>query len=738
MEYYFVLDGTIDIEEPDGFSDIELSLLRDDKYHGIVNEASTSVLNFYGVAATYLQDKYRTEGVQANVTFAAYVSCGAYELQEILSGRLNFGKYKDTCGEECTVSIPWEKDSCAVTFNARFDQKIDVDRITAVDGITSLEDYAGLSQEIELPGIALQASVIGNVNPEGDVVDLAIFPNNTRVWFVRPTYGQVKYESINQSQLVPTNFAASNNGFSDPVLSPIMLLDEPAGCFANQFHLQARIKGSYNYTYNPVGAGDFDITYTGLMIGIGEFSVEDTAATFDQILLDEAVPHNDENAVGTFDFSIDQYVTITEGQGVHIFFQNFSQFSGGGFLELAGNVTFDPETFVDITNKKQCPATNAELYMVHETLSRVTESVTNGCARVKSQYYGRTDSQPFSFPSDGCGGLRAVTSGLKIRRAEEDNFFESPQGLIEGLNAIDNIGFDVVPDPDRDGNSLVRIEDVDFFYQEEPMLTHTFVPRVDRETEEQKHYSKINVGYKKWEVSQVNGLEEFNSTRQYNTSIDTINSTLDITSNLVAGSLPIETTRQQSFASTGAADTTYDNETFIISLRRTTYPYGNIEVETNNIDFASNIFSPETVYNFRLSPVRNLMRWYKTIAASFALISSSINQLFFTAGTGNLVATGQLDEAFCRLENTPLRENQNVFLTQFTDQAEGTPIWKNELLTYDYPMSLEDYFEIKANPYRYINLQCGKGEIQAAWVKEIKFKPVRGIATFILRTKYAV
>lgn len=375
---------------------------------------------------------------------------------------------------------------------------------------------------------------------------------------------------------------------------------------------------------------------------------------------------------------------------------------------------------------------------MHEVLSRVTESITNGCMRVKSEFYGRTDSEPFAFPADGCGGLRTLTSGLKIRRAEEDKFFASLKDLLEGLNPIDNIGMGVENDPDIPGRMLMRVEELDYFYRNEQLLRHDGIPKADIDVEEVKHYSRILVGYKKWEVEDVKGLDEFNSNREYKTSIDTVNSTLDITSNFVAGSYPIEITRQQSFAVSGGADTKYDNDIFIISMERQSYPYGGMQVEQGNVDNPQNIFSPGTIYNYRLSPLRNLMRWYRSIAPAFASFFDTANKLFFSSGTGNLTASGIMESTFCRQENAEIQENQNIFVTNYANTDDYTPLWKNELMTYAYPMSVADYEAVKANPYGYIEAQCGNGAFEKFWIQEIKFKLTKGEATFTLRKKYGV
>lgn len=720
MNQIFYLDD-LEIDEPVGFADIELSIKRDEVFHGMSYEASTSILQFRGTAYDYLKDKYETEGVKSNVLFRAMTTCETYDYEELLSGRLNFGKYKETCGDQCFISMPVEQDSCAVVFNARKDQSVDVDKNTGVDSIMPLAEYAGLGVSTELPAHELFVGIDANVSEPYHVDVDFLIGIGADVWFgMRPLYTVIRNDSIETSNLSEGTDIGSTPAVDiyDEVISPQLLFDDLIACFDGGFEYNFRLKGSiymlggFSELRVRLGKGEWPNMFTQIGISILSPTTNDTVL---------------------FDVTFTGTTTLNTGDGLYMLLEIRKQ---GPLIHTNFNVIFDTESSVLVTAKKDCPATNADLYYVHETLSRVSEAITNGCVRVKSSFYGRTDSEPFAFPADGCGGLRTLTSGLKIRQAVEDKFFVSMKDLLEGLNGIDNIGFDIVEDPDIIDRSLLRIEGVDFFYQDIEILRHDGIPKAETEVEETKHYSRIEVGYKKWEVERVNGLDEFNSNRQYNTSLDTINSHLDITSILVAGSYPIEITRQQSFADSGGADTKYDNDTFIICMERPSYPYGTIQVELGNITNAQNIFSPNTIYNYRISPLRNLMRWYKTIAAGFASLSDTENKLFFLSGTGNLIASGLMTDTTCRQENTDLAENQNIFVTKFTNVVDYTPLWKNELITYEYPMSIADYREIKDNPYGYISAQCGVGGFLKYWIREIKYKPMQGMATITARRKY--
>ena len=734
MDYRFYLNE-VEIDEPVGWSDFELSMKRDDTYHGMQFIASTGALRFWGIAASFLSDQKEQFGISADVTFKAEAACDTgYE--EVIEGRLNFGKYKDTCGSLCIVEIPFEEQSCTVTLNNRFDQKVDLDSLISADTVTVLPVYAQLGQLISMPPKALQTAVDGSVADAGDATQIGLSSGIPlgQLIYIRPEYSTERYNNIKTGQLTGgtncQNFSGLNVStcFSDPI-TPQLLFEDIITCFDGNFFYSSRMKGSFTwnsdvniievkhivYKWDGVGALDTD----------GEVIQEAT-------LYDSPFPGTPGDEAFTFDNTLDGNVTIEEGIGFYAIMSIIAQVEG---VDGTIDVVYDKETWFLAEATKLCPPSFAQYYMVHEALSRIVENVTNGCIRVKSAYYGRIESQPFAFDADGCGGLRMVTSGLKLRGAPDGKIFSSAKDLISGLNAIDNIGFSIIDDPARAGKRILLIEPVEFFYKDAQMVFLDAVAEVSNEVQENLHYAKINVGYKKWEVEDVNGLNEFNSTREMRTNVETVNTTLDITSNLVAGSYPIELTRLQRFAESGAADSTYDNEIFIIALERAAYSF---IVEEDKILNPQNIFDPATVKNFRLSPMRNLMRWFKSIVNTYTNISSSDSRIFFNAGTGNFLAAGLLDDdTDCRLENATLFENGSIGVTNFRDIADATPLFKNEYSSFEYPLKLSQWNTIKSDPYGYIAYTCGGDSVvKKGFIKELKYRPAQGMANFTLRKKW--
>lgn len=729
MDYKFFLND-LEVDEPVGWDQFELSIKRDSVYHGMQFEASTNALTFYGEGANYLKEQKDLDTVSAFVILRVEETCGD-TYTEVFSGRLNFGKYKDSCGNSCMVTIPIEEQGCKVTFKNRFDQKVDIDSLFAMNKTTILPDYSQLGQEITLIAKALQASIDGNVSNDGYIHDsdsVSIIGGSTV--YVRPDYEVERYNNIETGQLIGVNNCVGSNGFSGSCPGPItpqLLLEDNIDCFDGNFDYTSRYKGTLNL---GSGASLFLIKHkifkwdaTGTIFG-DHILIQETTI-FDGLPSPPAGPQTI-----PFDSTLTGTTTIAAGEG---FYSVIEVGVSNGTVHL--NIDIDPETLITIDAIKICPNTDTQYYMVHECLSRVVEAITNRCIRVKSSYYGRIDSQPFAFDNDGCGSLRFLTSGLKIRRAPDAKFFASAKDLISGLNAIDNIGFSISPDPVLPNKFVLNVEKVDDFYKDQQIFSVDAIALASNEIQESMYYSKINVGYEKWEIENINGLNEINSNREYRTNIETINNTLDIKSKLVAGSYPIEITRQQSFADSGAEDTTYDNEIFIICVQRNAYDF---TVEQGLINNPVNIFDPNTVYNYRISPLRNLMRWFKSIINSYSVVWSSSNRTFFNSGTGNFLAAGNLNSSFCKLENSMnIDENGDLWAGNFASSDDYTPLWKNETIAFDYPLSFADYNSIKSNPYGYIAYTCGLETIQQkAFIDEIKFKPSSGMANFTLIKKW--
>jgi hypothetical protein len=167
-------------------------------------------------------------------------------------------------------------------------------------------------------------------------------------------------------------------------------------------------------------------------------------------------------------------------------------------------------------------------------------------------------------------------------------------------------------------------------------------------------------------------------------------------------------------------------------IKNNTTPFYGIEVKS--ITGGTNILDPDTVYNFRISPARNAMRWFDFIAKCYKNITGT-DKVLFSAGDGNYIASGTLiDPAGCKYETGALAENSNIDLATFADIDNATPITQPERVIYSYPLSFTEYNLIAANATKLIEYitPCERGE---GWIDEIAYTPEAGSAKFTLIPK---
>lgn len=742
MYFQFFLDEFA-IEQPEGFADIVLSLVRDDNWHGIFFEASISSLGFYGGAATYLQEKRRTEGMKANISFRAMEACGVYEeAEELLEGRLDFAQYSETCGSDCFVSYPVEQTGCVMTLRNRYDQQVDMDAQVSFDKLTAVAKYAKMGAELSLPARDLEVMVKGNVVDAGDSTTFsAALQNGDTVLTFRPTYAVEIKNSIATGELIPSGpegwfYWGPNPSATYIDISPQLLFDDISECYKSPLSYSFLLKGSFS-----VQGHDSALLYSKLKVVTwdGRGNIFENSTVLQSFSITTGVLIIETTQTRSFNRLLSGNIKLPNGTGLYAFLELVVN---AGFTQtITANITFDKESAVDIISTKSCPPTTSKTYPVNESLSHIVEVITDGCMKVKSDYYGRYDSQPYTSEADGCGSLRVLAGGLNLRKAQPQNLFMSFKDAFEGLAPIDNIGIGVEKNTFLPGSNWLRVEPVEYFYQDKEVMVMRAVPKIEFRAES-GYYSLVQVGYKKWEATQVNSLDEFNSTKDFRTSLSSVNKTLQILSSFIAGSYPIEVTRQQSFAATGGADTKYDNDIFIICVDRD--GYGLFKVERGNILSPANIFSPQTAYNWRIRPYSNLQRWFKSIANSYPNISDVTNRLYFVSGTGNYLAAGELANTVyiasgCKLENGVKAENREMAASDFADAVKATPLFKPETASFQYILSIKEYQQLKANPYGFISFQCGNGLFRKGFIKRIDFRPAgdkQGEANVTLRLKW--
>lgn len=842
--------ATTVIDEPVGWDKNKLKIGRDAEWHGIFFSNQGNSFEFYGIAENVLKAEYDAYGIQGDMDLVVEEDCGnGFELLE--QQKFVFADYDHITSDNCYVKISVEKNDDVMDIRNRFDQKVNLETVKAFDETTDLAPYDALPVPVLLPskGIFVQDDFVqdatfttpvqgvpennnpgttgADFNSEFGMIEIGFDNNRSAEIGNAGTLLQSMYSCV----LTAAGFLGCNS-FDRFVMS---------GTWANQIcPLQITPYVNYQEGSPNYGAIDNPCQLNLLING----NIEVLAGTLNAVWFVLAVLPAGKTGNADADYvyyqkekiyevigadlpvttvlSLNRSYTnndfiLNKGDRIYCFYamyhrrQNSSITAGGP----AFNMTFDAGNYFKLTDISHTPATISKLFAINESISRVVEAITNDSVRAFSEYFGRTDSQPYEHDDDGCGSLEAITDGLRIRRQENKIpgqptlFSVSLKDLFEGLNPIHNIGMGVEADTNRAGYNRLRVEPWQHFYNQDVILYCRNIKTIKRKIYPKEIYSSFKFGFQKWEAEEYNGLDEFLTKRDYRTTLKEVNNTLTKYSSFVASGYALEITRR--IGNENSKDWRYDKDTFIVCLTRDrkyhvkfyaddnkmvfetdtdgseflvgsitiagsvsnngtrtvfvtsisspgggapkvitiaftggatvdeesynvtfpgiTSPAG-LFVELGNVVNEVNIIDPATIYNYRISPIRNAMRWMNRVLESYRVFDANA-KIIFTDGDGNYYAEGEMESAFCKLEGAAIAENVTISATIYADSDNAKPFLLPERVVFEYPMNSCDYKAVKENPKGliYFDNECewGYGHID-----DIVYRPADQLANFNL------
>lgn len=351
-------------------------------------------------------------------------------------------------------------------------------------------------------------------------------------------------------------------------------------------------------------------------------------------------------------------------------------------------------TIFNLSADTTTPATDTKAVLIHEAAARISQAITGREDAFRSDFYGRTDSEPNTYASDGEGSLRALLPGFWVRGfpATDKPLYLSFSELLAFASAVDgtSVGIEVI-----DGKEYIVLKPLEEFYQQVEILKLNNVKDIEKEVAEEFYYNEMEIGFRKWTVSggRVNHLDEFNTIRNYSFPITQVQRKLSLVSPLIAGGYALEATRRETFAKSATKDSEYDNEVFVVQLKRN----GSDFETAKNEDFTtlSGILDPATIYNADLSPARCLRRNGRSIR-SF-LEKQADKELIIGGTEGNIAMISRRTE-----ETSSINEGANVPISDL-----DRPLWLPEIYRFKAPLTVPQMDALHSNPYGYISFSEG-------------------------------
>jgi len=711
------------VDEPVGFTEMTYSVRRNLNHHGIFKSINTGSLKYVNDAFGILNTEYETNGADAKSTLKIEYKCAQNdEFTTFFEGRFDFNTFNKICGKMCYIECQVIVSSCVDTFLSSVDTNIDLDATTSLNGdaITALD-----SQTLYI---------------DGQDILLINSANNNAVTTISDTNQTILtgLHNIYQSIYLPNTTSESLGTFNANGLATTLIQDgdgvllDPNGTalgtkWTDFMQFTSILEppatgldciGDYVYSFENTGQLKFTAQYNGFLevsLQIKKYSsVTDEFTFIDGVLLANFDP---------FTANIPIYVstnaTLTgsiplESTDILCYYYKYriNQTTG---TALALNFTIELTTAVgnqvDIQQNSVCQLTTTKSYKLDDVFNWMPNAMNN-CFDVTC--------------NADCFPAYQLTNGLMIRNVINPvvpKLFVSWTDLFRNITKIFNVGWGFT-----NNDTELLIGDLVELYTNTPILDLGSIDEVKFEHAKDLTYGLINLGYSKWEAEEYSGLDEMNTTRQYKRNVTSNNSQMDLLSNFITAGYTIEITRRKNMPLTGTSDWRYDNDIFLIN----TDFDGTVYRAYRGVDFDPiNIISPTTRMNYRLTPIRTLLNWFKSIAAPTPDFTNE--ELQFNSGTGNYLAHGKMLND-CSLEITPLTENETIISNYFNDEDDAKPIWKAIYASFTCPLTIADKGTIDADPYGTFTFTCN-GIEHSGYLVECTYTPENGTANFKILLK---
>lgn len=536
--FELIYDGdTYDIEEPAGWTDLQLILRKNETFNALFFER-TGNLKFYKEARQIILNALNDKHFEAEITFKAYKTCNGTE-SVFYEGLLSLNPYTDEKGLfECNI----DAQDKVLLFNNNRDRK---------------EDFTDCpKQNITLHPVKLQ-NTLKFVNDELSSVPFIQSNSFIKAQYVNFTteYEGNDFDEYLEYKIETGSFLGVQNVYTSLVVKKdvaitIQMPRPYAGFSSLSFGTYYYRVGNCRKWIDSGKSGVFTHRFV---------TFEDSSDDF----FDDPIWILEKRGIA-------ETVTINFVAGDVIdFLAEFEYSSPASVMWLRESPFFCKNEFISTVQETDLALQAPKVF---DVLNFLIDKASGGNFQLLSDYY-----------STGAGKNRIIASGFNLRN--KTKMQASFKQVYEALDAIDNLALAYKKIA---GVEYIRIEPKQFFYTSgSPTITLDYVDFIKTTLAYDKIFKLIDCGYQKWETEYLNGTYEPNSTRQFELeNITQSKNTKKAISSLIAGSYLIE--KQRRYRIKDTEDSQTDEDLFVIEYN----PATNVALKYGAYDFYNQGLNP--------------------------------------------------------------------------------------------------------------------------------------------------
>lgn len=267
-----------------------------------------------------------------------------------------------------------------------------------------------------------------------------------------------------------------------------------------------------------------------------------------------------------------------------------------------------------VAQRQKTDDSTANVWLLDDAIRQVINVISDNKFVFKSTFFERASA---TLLNDGQASKRVLTNGFQIRKfsTSEKPLKVDFKTVLSSLNAQNCIG--LIYRTDQYGRSVIQIERRDFFYQDNEILSISEQQEYFEEAAtDYLLFNELEFGYKTFKTDGFNSLDEFNTSQKDITPIQKNPKKLSQVSDIIASGFTIEDIRRQQFAEKPTESYDNDDSPVMVCVKRSGFSDWVTE-KNESFDVVTNLFSPETSYNIRLSPRRMVYNWFVWLKGCF-------------------------------------------------------------------------------------------------------------------------
>ena len=678
---------TIEAEEPVGWDSVKFDLKRGQFEHGLFFEFSTK-LKFYRDARAFIQNAWDVGNIDAIIDISISVR-GEMESSFTLfyEGVILLNQIRI---DKDFAEISLEPSTFLRNFKARKD--LDVGLV--------------VNKTVGLHSKTIKKSNVSRVNPLLAIVNVA-FGNNAS--FAVPWEWQT---TELPEALTTSSYAVTESIFYNADTQTINVNGR------QKFFVSKGTTNAINVKITLL-----EKTNSGATLNQTIILYDQTAIPYTRVITDPITTY-----IWDFDVLFDEDVVMPDASNLY-------------YIIEINNTTGSSDTVISLDSGEDLSF--LELFAFTKTEPSTADGLLVFTA-LKALVLNYTGLDVFQsdFFQTGLGQHIFMTNGFQIRGFSDKPIFTNFDNLYDALRKIFNLGISVT-------QTAVRVEPMAYWYSNTELLECEAPSSVSREIATEWHWNKIKLGYNEWKddaIGQVNGLDEFNSTRQYSTKLGALitrdeeknRKELNLqSSDVITSGYLIEHTRRQFKTSKNFK---FDEKIFLISLNRgevtsslyttpavsTIYPIGTVSERNENFTSVTNVIDAPTAYNLIFSPLRVLRRNRDLIQPSLIKNNANLQDVGFRSGEGNYQMIAEGNDALS-IDNIVIDEQGTYIIT-----TAGVYI-AAEFIKFEYPITFAQFEDLRTIQ-GYIRTYLGIIEVRG-WLVELSYEPNKGLGKFTLLRK---